>query len=153
LLIKSVKEYIDGLALDLYIISYLSLNEAFHFSYFVIFEHHHHYSALAIDTNNISLMNTSTKITFNGMPHMNSFDIISFSLFSSIILCLYVIFHNQQLIPMMKEKINTKSFHNNIEQDLLTINVSSLSMPSVSIQQTSPVSSKTISSNKSNRSF
>jgi hypothetical protein len=85
---------------------------------------------------------------------MNSFDIISFSLFSWIILCLYVIFHNQQLIPMMKQKkINTKSFHNNIEQDLLTINDSSLSRPSVSIQQTSPVSSKTISSNKSNRSF
>jgi hypothetical protein len=116
------------------------------FAYFVIFEHHH-YSALAIDTNNISLMNTSTTITPNEMSHVNSFVILSFSIFSSIILCLYAIFHDQQLIPIIKQKINTKSFHNNTEQDLLTINDSSVGRASVAIQQTSPVSSK------SNRSF
>jgi len=119
----------------------------FIFAYFVIFKHYHYYHILAIDTNNISFMNTSTKITSNRIPHINLFIILSFSVFSSIILCLYAIFHNRKSISMIKQKINTESLHFDMENDLLTISDSNTSDSNVLIQQTSSVLSKT------NRSF
>jgi predicted PurR-regulated permease PerM len=64
------------------------------FAYFMIVEHHH-YRIRAINSNNISLMNTSTKITTNQKSHMTSFIILAFCIISSIILCIYAIFHNR----------------------------------------------------------
>jgi hypothetical protein len=130
------------------------------FYFIVIFEHH--YRILAINSNNISGMNTSREITINRMSHTNSFIILSFCIFSSILLCLYAIYHNRQSIPMsymFKQKINRKSSPMDIQQslegnkDILTINDSDSSGPSMIIQQTSPLSLKTNSSNQSNTSF
>ncbi len=107
-------------------------------------------------------MNTSREITINRMSHTNSFIILSFCIFSSILLCLYAIYHNRQSIPMsymFKQKINRKSSPMDIQQslegnkDILTINDSDSSGPSMIIQQTSPLSLKTNSSNQSNTSF
>ncbi|CAF0773587.1 unnamed protein product [Rotaria sordida] len=133
----------------------------------MIFEHHHylHFRILAISCNNISLMNTSTRITTNRMLHMNSFIILSFCILSSILLCLYAIFHNRQSISLssiIKQKINRKSFHfdkeqllkrKKREQNILTINDSSSTSSTVITQQTNSISWKTNSSNKSNSSF
>ncbi len=98
----------------------------------MIFEYHY-YHILAIDTNNMSLMNTSTKITTNRISYTKSFILLSICILSSIILCLYAIFHNRTTIIERKE--STKS---DKEDDLLTINDSD---SSVSIQQTSSSSS------------
>jgi len=60
---------------------------------------------------------------------------------------------------MFKQKINRKSSPMDIQQslegnkDILTINDSDSSGPSMIIQQTSPISLKTNSSNQSNTSF
>jgi hypothetical protein len=128
---------------------YFLLMKLFNFlicDYFLIFEH----DILAIDTNNISLINTSTKITSLRISHMNSFIILSFCIFSSIILCLYAIFHNRQPISStIKRKINIESFHADRKEDLLTINDSSSNDSSVSLPQTTPRSLTTNSSNKS----
>jgi hypothetical protein len=120
------------------------------FYFIVIFEHH--YRILAINSNNISGMNTSREITINRMSHTNSFIILSFCIFSSILLCLYAIYHNRQSIPMSDIFKQRKSSRmdiqqsletNNRQQDILTINDSNSSSPSGIIQQTSPVSSNT----------
>ena len=125
-------------------------------TYFVIFEHNHYY-IIAIYSNNISLMNTSTKIiTTNQITHINSLIILSFCLSSLIILCLYAIFHNSQSRGVSLEKINVKPIHidtensleNKREQDLLTMNDDS-NKSSLSVQQASPVSWGTTLSNKS----
>lgn len=65
-------------------------------------------------------MDTSTNTTIYRMSvHMNSFIILSCCMFSSILLCLYAIYHNRPSRPMssmFKQKINTKSSRTNIEQ-------------------------------------
>jgi hypothetical protein len=91
-------------------------------TYFVIFEPHYYY-ILAFDTNNnISLMNTSTKITTNRISYTKSFIVLSICVLSSIILCLYAIFHNRT-----SRKENKKSDQ---EQDLSTTSDSNVSISS-----------------------
>jgi hypothetical protein len=111
--------------------------------YFVIFEHrccYYYYRTLASDTNNVSLMNTSTKITTNRISYTKSVILLSICILSSIILCLYAIFHNQRSTIQRKE-----STKNDKEDDSLTMSDSSESEASVSIQPTN--------SNSSNDSF
>jgi len=94
-------------------------------TYFVIFEPHYYY-ILSFDTNNnISLMNTSTKITTNRISYTKSFIVLSICVLSSIILCLYAIFHNRTSI--IKRKENKKS---DKEQDLSTTSDSNVSISS-----------------------
>lgn len=123
------------------------------FTYFVIFKHKYHTFTLPVDTNNISLMNTSTKIISNQIPYVKSFVIFGFSLFSTIILCLYAIFHKPPSISTIKQKIKANSFNIGTEQDLLTTtdssNSSSSNDSSVIKQQTSSALSQTNNSYKS----
>jgi Tfp pilus assembly protein PilV len=67
-------------------------------------------------------MNTSTKITTNRISYTKSFIVLSICVLSSIILCLYAIFHNRT-----SRKENKKSDQ---EQDLSTTSDSNVSISS-----------------------